>query len=294
MREFFGEPVGRISNQFLTVEYLMKGGPHIPRILWNGSEENLFAETPGFKIESKYGIYHFRGGHRFCHAPEVFPRSYIPDNDGLSLEMQPDGVDLVGHVEEGTGIQKSLSLRLSADEPRVEVTHRLKNCNPWTVEIAPWGISMMPLGGTAFVPTRAEASMNTISVFPYSKWSDPRLKILDNFVVVNGQASQSALKIGTLNRVGWMAYLNKDVLFIKRFKPEVNQIHPDNNVNTEVYVEDKCVEMESLAPLAALQPGHSIEHIEEWHWFAGVTRKRSLEATASWIGVLVEKSKMEA
>jgi hypothetical protein len=293
MHDFYGEPTGRISNQFITIEYLMNGGPHIPKVVFNGTDENLFAETPDFDLETKYGIYHFRGGHRFCHAPEDDIRSYIPDNDGLSLEMQPDGVDLVGHIEDGAGLQKSLSLKLSAEQAFVTVTHKLKNHNPWPVETAPWGISMLPLGGTAFIPTKSESLMNTLSVFYYSKWSDPRLNILDDFVVINGTASKSALKVGVLISRGWLAYLKKDVLFIKRFNPEITRIHPDQNVNAEIYVEDKCIELESLAPLINLQPGQTVEHVETWQWICGITKKRSLEETAAWIETLVTESDIE-
>jgi len=262
--------------------------------MFNGSEENLFAETPGFEMETRFGVYHFRGGHRFCHAPEHPQRSYIPDNDGLSLEMQPNGVDLVGHIETGTGMQKSMSIRLASDQALVTVTHRLKNCNPWEVETAAWGISMMPLGGSAFLPLKNDGGMSGFLTFSYSKRSDPRLKILDDFVVINAAAAQPPLKIGFLNAQGWMAYLKNDVLFIKRFNPEVGQIHPDQNSNTEMYVEDKCIELESLAALVRLQPEQTVEHVEQWQWISGVCRKRTLADTAGWISAVVEVSKPEA
>jgi hypothetical protein len=293
MHAFYGEPTGRISNQFITVEYLMNGGPHIPRVVFNRTEENLFAETPGFDLKTQFGIYHFRGGHRFCHAPESIPRTYIPDNDGVSIEMQPDGVDLIGPIEAGSGIQKSLSLKLSADQALVSVTHQLKNCNPWPVETAPWGISMLPLGGTAFLPIKSDALISSLSIWSYSHWNDPRLKIIDDFVVINALAAKPALKVGHLNGAGWLAYLKKDVLFIKRFKPEIDRIHPDHNVNAEIYIEDKCIELESLAALEMLQPGQRVEHVEVWQWISGISKKRSLTDTALWINALVEESRPE-
>jgi hypothetical protein len=291
MGDFYSEPTGRVSNQFISIEYLTQGGPHIPRVSLTGTNENLFAETPGFDLETTYGIYHFRGGHRFCHAPEYVPRTYIPDNDGLSLEMMPDGVDLIGHIESGSGVQKRISLRLSADKPEVTVKHSLFNHNRWPIETAPWGISMMPLGGTAFLPTQApddpHAPNRFISIFSYSKWTDPRLTILDDFLVIDGKASKPALKIGYFNHCGWMAYLNKNVLFIKQFIPYSGHPHPDKNVNTEMYIEDKCMELESLAPLVTLQPGESVEHIETWLVIEDFSAKASLEETAKLIENLV-------
>ena len=85
-----------------------------------------------------------------------------------------------------------------------------------------------------------------------------------------------------------MAYLKEGTLFIKRFTPQPKKIHPDQNVNTEVYVEDKCIELESLSPLVTLQPGESVEHVEDWQWFEGVTRKRKLEDTFIWIADLAK------
>ena len=281
---FYGEPTGKISNQTISIEYLTVGGPHIPRLLLTGSNQNLFAETPGFILDTQYGTYHFRGGHRFCHAPEFVPRSYIPDNDGLSLEMFPNGVDLIGHVENGSGIQKRLNIRLAPDKSEVSVTHGLKNFNPWTVETAPWGISMMPLGGTAFLPSQApddpHAPNRFLSICSYSKWSDPRMKILDDFIVIEGKVNKPPLKIGYFNHQGWMAYLKEETLFIVKFNPRPGLAHPDKNVNTELYVEDKCLELESLAPLANLAPGETTEHTETWHVITNFKGEKSIEETA--------------
>ena len=147
----------------------------------------------------------------------------------------------------------------------------------------------MPLGGTAFMPLQTAGAMRSLATWSYSKWSDPRLKILDDFVVINGMAAQPALKVGYLNAAGWLAYLKEDVLFIKRFIPQTEKVHPDNNVNAEIFVEDKCVELESVAPLVILPPGEMVDHVETWQWLTGIKRKRSLDETVLWISSLVNE-----
>jgi hypothetical protein len=46
--------------------------------------------------------------------------------------------------------------------------------------------------------------------------------------------------------------------------------YPDNNCNAEMYCGERFVELESLAPLAVLQPGASAVHVETWDLFIGL------------------------
>jgi hypothetical protein len=46
------------------------------------------------------------------HAPESLPRTYIPDDDGVSIEELPDGVRLKGLTEKETGITKTIEIHL--------------------------------------------------------------------------------------------------------------------------------------------------------------------------------------
>ncbi len=69
---------------------------------------------------------------------------------------------------------------------------------------------------------------------------------------------------GTFNHAGWLGCRWEQVSFIKRFTPKPGLPHSDFNCNTEIYVFNRFIELETLGPLQWIEPGKSIEHIEEW------------------------------
>jgi len=75
------------------------------------------------------------------------PRSYMPDSEGLISTVLSDGILLQGNKEPDTGISKSLEIHLRPDLPQVTLVHHLENHGLWEVELAPWAITMFPLGG---------------------------------------------------------------------------------------------------------------------------------------------------
>ncbi len=276
--DFYGLPIRVLDNGLLRVEYLAEAGPRIVRLFAAGVQENLLAELPDLKIETPVGPYFIRGGHRLWHSPEAFPRSYLPDNEGVTVTELADGVRLTQPVEQATGIRKSIEIRLAADQPIVTLTHELKNEGIWPVELAPWAITQMRLGGTAILPQQVGAldaagllPNRHLVLWPYTHWSDPRLQLGDDLILVQGQALLPPCKVGYLNRYGWLAYLNGATLFVKRFTPALDLPHPDFGCNAEIYVCDRFIEVESIGALSTLRPGDSAFHIETWEVHTGLT-----------------------
>ena len=188
--DFYGLPIRTLDNGAIRLDYLAEAGPRIVRLFAAGSDENLFAELPDLQIETPHGPYFIRGGHRLWHSPEAFPRSYLPDNAGLSITELADGVRLTQPIEEPTGIRKSLEIRLTPDQPIVTITHELKNECIWPVELAPWAITQMRLGGVAILPQQTTALDATgllpnrhLVLWPYTRWSDPRLQLGDDHAI---------------------------------------------------------------------------------------------------------------
>ncbi|HUC20564.1 MAG TPA: hypothetical protein VMR98_03680, partial [Candidatus Polarisedimenticolaceae bacterium] len=89
MNDFDSLPTRTLDNGFLRMEALADAGPRIMHLSAFGSQNLLAKLTPSAKRTTPYGDYYFMGGHRFWHAPEDLPRSYIPDNDGLITEDLP-------------------------------------------------------------------------------------------------------------------------------------------------------------------------------------------------------------
>ncbi|MBI3578729.1 MAG: hypothetical protein HY089_04865, partial [Ignavibacteriales bacterium] len=61
-----------------------------------------------------------------------------------------------------------------------------------------------------------------------------------------------------------------DRLFVKTFYSNPNEMYPDFGCNMEIFTNAKMLEVESLSPLATLEPGESITHEEHWHLFRGM------------------------
>ncbi len=289
--DFFGLPTRRIGNQHLRLDFLTKAGPRVVRLMLRDSDRNLLAETPDVSWSNPFGQYHLRGGHRLTHAPESV-RSYVPDDEGVMVEMTPQGgARLLGPSETPTGLRKSVVIHFDGDRPKVQLVHALYNTGDEPIDLAPWAITQLPLGGIAVMPVRVAADAaglqpdRHIVMWPYTRWNDARVSVADDYVFVAARMQSAAMmvagatmKIGALNH-GWIGYLHDGVFFVKRFDPQIDQLHPDRNCNVEVYCNDRCIELESLAPLRRLMPGETVEHLETWEVYGG------LEAPTTMAGV---------
>lgn len=275
--DYYGLRSRAVENDHLRVEFLIDAGPRIVGLYLRGSQENWLAETPEKKISTPHGDYLFRGGHRLWYAPERIPDTYEPDNDGLAVEELADGVRLHQPAEPRTGIRKSIDIHLAPNRAALTLTHRIENTGARSVELAPWAITMLKLGGVAILPQPVDA-VDEYSFLPnrhlvlwqYTRIRDPRLELGDEFIRVHARAQLPPCKIGYLNRAGWIAYWRKGNLFVKRFAPNADQAHVDFNCNAEVYCNDEFVELETLAPLVQLEPGKSVTHDENWEFYADV------------------------
>ncbi len=282
--DFYGLATRIISNQHLRLEFLADAGPRIVRLMLAGSDENLLAEVPDIHWTTPYGEYYLRGGHRLWHAPEAIPRSSVPDNDSLTVEGRDGAVYLSQPPEPVTAIRKSLEIRLREDRPAVTVSHELKNGGAWPIELAPWAITQLPLGGVAILPQPTEPMDSDgvmpnrhLVLWPYTRWQDSRLRLGDEQVLIEARPEASGFKIGYMNHHGWVGYLRAGVLFVKRFEPQPRAWHADLGCNAEVYCSERFIEMETLGPLCRLEPGQSVMHVETWELFAGLGALQTMD-----------------
>lgn len=281
--DFYGLTTRTLSNEHLRLEYLAETGPRLVRLFLAGSEQNLLAEVPDISLETPYGPYYLRGGHRLWHGPETAARTYVPDNEALIVEEVEGGVRLSQPTEAPTGISKTIEVRLHAERPTLTLHHILQNDGLWPVQLAPWAITQLRLGGTAVLPQQTEAldqdglqPNRHLVLWPYTRWRDPRLHLDDEYLMVNTQIHDFPVKIGYFNRRGWIGYLWQNTFFCKRFTPEPKRSHVDFGCNVEVYANDRFIELETLAPLSRLEPGESATHAEEWQIYGDVDEVESL------------------
>lgn len=246
-------------------------GPRLIHFSRPGGENQLhiFAETAGQTGGEEFRLY---GGHRFWIAPESLPRTYYPDNQPVAVEAHGSFVRLVS-APETTGIQKEIDLILDEAQAAALVVHRARNTSQWPLELAPWALTIMVLGGTAILPLPPKSShasgdllpSTTLAIWPYTDLSDERFVFTPGAILIRQLGGEAPpLKIGLANTRGWTAYYRAGELFVKRFTHAHPAAYPDLGCSTEVFTRFDMLELETLAPLMLLPPGQTVEYQERW------------------------------
>ena len=268
--DFHGEETLLLESAHLSVEVLTGAGPRIARLALAGSSENVLGEVPDIGWDTPWGRFSLRGGHRLWWAPENPPLTSAPDEGDLLVGEGANGLRLE-RLEVQSGLRKMMEVELATDRAALTVRHCIRNEHKAAIELAPWAITILPLGGVALLPQQrgpieeSEFLPNrALVLWPYSSVSDPRLELGDELVLVRAAAAPAPFKVGYLNRAGWAAYMRGGVLFCKHFDPQAERAHADLNSNVEVYCNERMLELETLAPLASLEPGAEAMHEERW------------------------------
>jgi hypothetical protein len=273
----------RLSDGRIEAVLTTDVGPRIIRFGAVGGR-NLLYENPGqlgLRGGDEWRAY---GGHRLWHAPEIKPRTYAPDNGPVPFAILEHGVCLSLAAEPSTGIAKQMELQLTPYGDGLTVIHRLTNHNPWAVDLAPWAITQMAPGGTVVMPQEPYAPhpdvrdpldtsetpgsylpVRSFNLWPFTRLDDPRWLFLERFILTRQDcAIRAPLKYGVSNHVGWVAYVLDGEMLLKRFAWQEGGSYPDLGSNAEIWVDGDLVEVETLGPLATLQPGSTTEHRETW------------------------------
>ena len=272
----------RLAND--QVELIVTGdvGPRIIRFGYIG-KENMFKEFTDQVGKTESDQWLNFGGHRLWHAPEAQPRTYYPDLEPVLIQEIEDGFIATQKPEPTTGLQKQMKIVLSNDKPEVQIKHILINHNLWTIETAPWALSVMDIGGTAVLPLPPRGSFpshllptGTISLWPYTNLSDPRWTMCESFILLKQDPEAStAQKLGVFASNGWAAYANHDCLFVKQVPLKLDGLYPDMGANFEVFTDPDFLEVESLGPIESILPKGQIEHLEHWSLFKNVPQPKS-------------------
>lgn len=255
-------PSASMENEFLRLEYLTTTGPRIIGLYAKGVEGNLLAETPDAHWATPHGEYFLRGGHRLWTAPENL--FYICPEDGLDVIEEAGGVILKSPVD-ASGLEKEIAIRL--DGNCVHLSQRVIWHGDEPIELAPWGITQLRLGGMAILPLSNRDGLlpnRNLVLWPYTQIHDERLELHDDLMLLHGTGREHACKIGNRNSYGWIACAMDDVLFTKRFETNISGTYPDMDCNVEAYVKDNCIELETLGPLKTLKQGETVTHTETW------------------------------
>jgi hypothetical protein len=261
----------RLANSRVELIATTDVGPRIVHLGLPGGD-NIFGLMPDEAGKTGGDEWRIYGGHRLWHSPEARPRTYIPDNGPVTAELDGSTLRLLPPLEAETGIQKRLEITLMGDEPYVLVHHVLENRGLWPVELAPWALSVMGLGGVAILPQGAQPTAGNLlpnrllALWPYSDLQDPRITWGRRYLLLRQDPQRTPpFKVGLNATEGWAAYYRANQLFVKRFAYMPGLSYPDFGCSLEAYTCDRFLELETLGPLTRLEPGEAVEHSE--HWF---------------------------
>lgn len=267
----------KLSNGIIDVVATTDIGPRIVRFGFENdvNEFNLDPKTIGLKGGDEYRYY---GGHRLWHSPEDRKRTYIPDNDEVDWHEIENGVRLIQKPEKWVNTQKQIDIILSPDESRVRLVHRITNLGAWPIELSVWTITVLNTEGIEIIPQPNKDTdllpNRQIVLWPYSKMNDKRVYWGEKYIALKQDPNNKApFKLGINNQEGWAAYARGGHLFVKRYYPQHDTTYPDFGVSFETYTNDWMLEIETLSPFTKLQPGETVEHVEEWELYNNVNVK---------------------
>ena len=210
--------------------------------------------------------YRFHGGHRLWAAPEVPAITYALDDHTCVVSAGEDELSITAPAD-GAGLVKQLTVSL--DGNRLVVDHELSNVESAPASVAPWAITQFRLGGVALLPTGPRNAPDAVQadrslvVWPYTNLADPRLSWEERAAIVDAVAGPR-FKIGSGPSPGRLGYLIDRQLFTKEIPPARAGSYPDRGAVGQVFVDDSFCELETVGPIAALEPGSPITHREVW------------------------------
>ncbi len=261
----------RLSNGEVELTVAVGFGPRVLGYAFAG-KRNVFKVFDDQLLDTGGDAWKSYGGHRLWHAPEIFPRTYYPDNEPVTWVWTDGTLTLRCPTEKGNGIGKEIRIALAERGSGVEITHVLRNEGPWPIKVAAWCLSVMAPGGVAVVPQEPYRShpeclvpARPLVLWHFTKMNDPRFGWGERYVTLREDSGDpTKQKFGVLNKRGWAAYLFDDVAFVKKTPYVEGAEYADMGCNQEFYTEAGFLEMESLSPYTELACGESLSHAEKW------------------------------
>ena len=273
-----------------------------PRILSykRPSGENVFKNYDDQLGSSGEGEWKIRGGHRLWIAPEDEVITYHLDNGPVDYRIEEftDEIVIDSLQTQSRRIMKTLGVTLADNDSHVTVRHTARNAGDEPIQIASWALSVMKPGGVEIIPQpplgvhpRDLLPNRGIVLWPYTDLTDPRWLLGREFFTLRQSEGFPPTKLGMAHREKWIAYVIEDSLFIKTFDHVTGAVYPDGGCNFETFTNDEMLEIESLSPLAALAPGESVSHTENWYLFpiTGEVQIESEDALAAWLKPYIQR-----
>ncbi|HEY3332699.1 MAG TPA: hypothetical protein VGK19_21890 [Capsulimonadaceae bacterium] len=267
----------RLANGTVELVATTAVGPRVVHLSAPGGPNllGLDAELLGKVAEGDEWVNY--GGHRLWHAPEITPRTYAGDNNPVAVSEVAGAVVLTQPIEPTNQIEKVTTLEIAPTTPVVKVGHTIINRGVWTIDVSPWALTVTAGGGRVILPHEPFAGhgegdnylpARPVVFWPFTDMSDSRYTWGKNFIQLRSdKALDSAQKLGLFSSEGWGAFAasNGDLLVIF-IEPDNDgpDAYTDFGSNFETFTKGDFQELETLGPIATLDPNASATHYERW------------------------------
>jgi len=210
------------------------------------------------------------GGHRIWLSPESYPETYLPDDRAVDYEITENGVILKPMADSQVGVQKTLEIKMDADDTNMQVIMKVKNITDSNKDFAVWSLSVCSKDGTLIVPTNTNDTgllpNRKYIVWPYTDMTDDRIYFGKKYTTVRQDREIiPPAKLGFDLNCGTAYYVLGDDILCKKY--DTNHPYgkyPDGGCSFETYVCGEMIEFETLGELKTVAPGEESEHIENW------------------------------
>lgn len=287
IKEINYEGFGRcleITNGKVDLLVTLDLGPRIIRYGFCGKENMMFEDKnreislKSKELEETFGEgsqWFIYGGHRLWVSPEYIT-TYYPDNEKVTYkETKRGGILFTPPTQRINKLLCEFEVILDENTADVSIIHRVTNISGVEKEFSLWCLTVLDKGGVEIFEwntyTDGFLSNRNLIIWPYTNMADKRAYFGKEYVIIKqDEKAEIPFKIGTDNRKGWAAYINKGAAFIKRFEHNPNAAYPDNGCSFETYTNAVMMECETIGELKKVKNGEMSTYTEKWALIDGI------------------------
>ncbi|MBR4123701.1 MAG: hypothetical protein IKT93_04725 [Clostridia bacterium] len=210
------------------------------------------------------------GGHRIWLSPESYPETYLPDDRKVEYTVTDCGAVFNPLADTEIGAQKTLEIKMDADDANMQVIMDIKNIGTTPKEFAIWSLSVCSQDGTLVIPTNTNDTgllpNRTIVVWPYTDLTDDRIFFGKRYATIKqNKNATTPVKLGFDVNAGTAYYVKNGEILCKNYETKhPHAKYPDNGCSFETYTNGLFLEFETLGELKEVAVGETSRLVERW------------------------------
>ena len=183
----------------------------------------------------------------------------VPELDKYPYEVEIDAADklvITSSVSPRLGVKVKKQFRTVERDHSLVVDYTIVNAGKEPRKVAPWEITRVPNEGLIFFEAPAEG-ITPSGLMPFT--------FSDGIAWYQTDTTNENRKINSDGK-GWLAYLNQDLLLIKKFEDLSPSQPAPGEAEIQVYVNrgKTYIELESQGAYTTLEPGGSLTWTVKW------------------------------